>query len=72
MGGQISKDRHLARVRSAAGKAGAAARWDGLERVQTVQVRAYASDAERIKQMPGTSADAIHALLEAVDGKRRK
>jgi hypothetical protein len=43
-----------------------------VERVQTVQVRAYAADAERLRQMPGTSADAIHALLEAIDGKRRK
>lgn len=55
---------NLHRVRAAAGRAGAAARWDGVERVRTVQVRAYAADAERIRQMPGTSADAIHALLE--------
>lgn len=55
---------HIFAVRSAAGRAGAAARWDGVERVQTVQVRAYAADAERIRQMPGTSAEAIHALLE--------
>ena len=63
---------NLSRVRSAAGKAGAAARWDGVERVRPVQVRVYAADAERLKEMPGTSADAIHALLEAVDGKQRK
>lgn len=72
MGGQMSKARYLARVRSAAGKAGAAARWDGVERIKTVQVRAYAADAARLRQMPGTSADAIHALLEAVDGKQQK
>ena len=72
MGGQISKARHLARVRSAAGKAGAAARWGGVERVKTVQVRAYAADAARLREMPGTSADAIRALLGAIDGKRRK
>lgn len=64
--------KQLSRIRSAAGKAGAVARWDGVERVQTVQVRVYAADAARIRQMPGTSADAIHALLEAVDGERRK
>ncbi len=67
-----SKRDKLSRVRSAAGKAGAAARWDGVERVKTVQVRAYAADAARIKQMPGTTAEAIHALLEAIDGERRK
>lgn len=68
----MTKRTNLSRVRSAAGKAGAAARWNGVERVKTVQVRAYAADAARIKQMPGTSADAIHALLKAVDGERRK
>ena len=62
----------LSRVRSAAGKTGAVVRWDGVGRVQTVQVRVYAADAARLREMPGTSADAIHALLEAVDGKRRK
>lgn len=55
----------LSRVRAAAGKAGAAARWANVEREPTVKVRVYASDAERIKQMPGTSAEAIRALLTA-------
>ena len=55
--------KQLSRVRSAAGKAGAVARWDGVERVQTVQVRVYAADAARLREMPGTTAEAIHALL---------
>lgn len=67
-----TKTSELHRVRSAAGKAGAAARWDGVEREQTVQVRVYAADAARLKAMPGTVAEAVHALLGAVDGNRRK
>lgn len=66
----MTKRNNLHRVRSAAGKAGAAARWDCVERVQTVQMRVYAADAARLREMPGTSADAIHALLEAVDASR--
>ena len=53
----------LSRVRAAAGRAGAVARWAGVEREPTVKVRVYASDAERIKAMPGTSAEAVRALL---------
>lgn len=68
----MTKRTNLSRVRSAAGKAGAAARWDGVERVRTVQVRVYAADAARLRQTPGTTAEAVHALLEAVDGKRQK
>ena len=67
-----AKTSKLHRVRSAAGKAGAAARWDGVERTKTVQVRVHAADAARLKAMPGTTAEAIHALLEAIDGARRK
>lgn len=55
--------KHISRVRAAAGRAGAAARWAGVEREPTVKVRVYTSDAERIKAMPGTSAEAVRALL---------
>lgn len=58
--------RHIRRVRAAAGRAGAAARWaNAPDREPTVKIRVYASDAERIKQMPGTSAEAVRALLTA-------
>lgn len=55
--------KHLSAVRAAAGRAGAAARWDAAPREPTVQVRVYASDAARIKAMPGTTAQAVRALL---------
>ena len=55
--------RHIHRVRAAAGKAGAAARWANVDREPTVKIRVFTSDAARIKSMPGTSAQAVHALL---------
>ena len=55
----------ISRVRAAAGRKGAAARWAGVEREQTVKIRVYASDATRIKEMPGTSAQAVRSLLTA-------
>ena len=57
--------KHIHRVRAEAGRKGAAARWGGAEREQTVKIRVYASDAMRLKEMPGTSAQAVRALLTA-------
>lgn len=56
---------HISRVRSAAGRAGATARWGDSPREQTVKIRVYASDAARIKRLPGTSAQVVRALLTA-------
>ena len=53
----------LSRIRSAAGRAGAAARWDGVEREPTVQVRVYAHDAAILKKRPGSIADAVRSLI---------
>lgn len=53
----------LSRIRSVAGRAGAAARWDGVEREPTVQVRVYASDAAILKKRPGSIADAVRSLI---------
>lgn len=55
----------ISAIRAKAGKAGAAARWAGVEREQTVKIRVYASDAMRLKRMPGTSAQAVRSLLAA-------
>jgi len=54
---------NLSRVRSAAGRAGGIARWQGVEREPTTLIRVYVSDAERIRAMPGTSAQALRSLL---------
>lgn len=53
----------LALVRAAAGRAGAAARWAGVERRQTTNVRIYREDAETIRAMPGTMAEAVRRLV---------
>lgn len=53
----------LSRVRAAAGRAGAVARWAGVEREPTVKLRVYVSDAERIKALGGTAAQAVRTLL---------
>lgn len=50
------------RVRSAAGRAGALSRWQGVEREPTVQVRVYADDAEWLKGQPGTVAQNVRKL----------
>lgn len=60
-----AKTQKLSAIRAAAGRAGAAARWAGVEREPTTQVRVFASDAARIKAMPGTSAEAVRRLLTA-------
>lgn len=54
---------NLSRVRSAAGRAGAASRWQGVERRPTATVRVYAADAAALRAMPGTVADVVHDLL---------
>lgn len=59
----------LSRVRAAAGRAGAAARWAGVEREPTVKVRVYVSDAARIKAIGGTFAQAVHTLLTRAAAK---
>ena len=53
---------NLHRVRSAAGKAGAKARWANVEREPTVQVRVYADDAEWLRAQGGTIAEAVRRL----------
>ena len=53
----------LSRVRAAAGRAGAAARWAGVEREPTVKVRVYVSDVAAIKAIGGTTAQAVRTLL---------
>ncbi|MBQ5795809.1 MAG: hypothetical protein IIW14_07450 [Kiritimatiellae bacterium] len=58
----------LSQVRAAAGRAGAAARWAGVERKPTEKVRIYAEDADRLRAMPGTMAEAVHRIL---GGKRK-
>jgi len=57
--------KHIHNIRAEAGRKGAAARWAGVEREQTVKIRVYASDAVRLKGMPGTSAQAVRSLLTA-------
>ena len=53
---------NLHRVRSAAGRAGAISRWQGVEREPTVQVRVYAADADWLKAQPGTIAQNVRRL----------
>lgn len=57
----------LHRVRSAAGRAGAISRWQGVDREPTVQVRVYASDAGWLKAQPGTVAENVRAICAAID-----
>jgi len=52
----------LSRVRSAAGRAGAIARWANADRKPTVQVRVYADDADWLKEQPGTVAQNVRKL----------
>ena len=56
---------HISRVRAEAGRAGAAARWGNTPREPTVKIRVFATDAARIKQRPGTSAQVVRSLLTA-------
>ena len=58
----------LSRVRAAAGRAGAAARWEGMDRHETTLVRVYTDDAARLRAMSGTIAEAVRRLLDTDDG----
>ena len=58
-------NRKLHNVRSAAGKRGGVARWAGVEREPTVQVRAYKTDAEWLRRRAKTIPAAIRQLREA-------
>lgn len=53
----------LSKVRAAAGRKGAAARWAGVRREPTEKIRVYVSDAARLRAMPGTIAEAVHRIL---------
>ena len=53
----------LSKVRAAAGRKGAAARWAGVDREPTEKVRVFSSDAARLRAMPGTMAEAVHRIL---------
>ena len=64
----MSAKSKLSRVRAAAGRAGAAARWEGMDRHETTLVRVYTDDAERLKAQPGTVAEAVHRLLDTDGG----
>jgi hypothetical protein len=59
-----SKIADIHRVRSAAGRAGAISRWQGVDREPTVQVRVYADDADWLKARPGTVAENVRAICE--------
>ena len=54
--------RYIHRIRSAAGQAGAMARWANVEREPTVQVRVYAADAEWLRAQGWTIAEAVRRL----------
>ena len=58
----MNKIAKLSRVRSAAGRAGAKARWANVEREPTVQVRVYTSDAEWLRAQGMTIAEAVRRL----------
>lgn len=60
---QAPNSRHAALA--AYGRAGGIARWANVDREPTVQVRVYQSDADRLKQQPGTVAQAVRRLMEA-------
>ena len=57
----------LKKVRSEAGRKGNAVRWEGHEKTTTV--RAYKVEAERLKKMGPTTAEALKRVFEMVDGK---
>jgi len=60
------------RVRSAAGRAGAISRWQGVDRESTVQVRVFADDANWLKAQPGTIAENVRNLRNATTDATRK
>ena len=56
----------LKKVRSEAGRKGNAVRWEGHEKTTTV--RAYKVEAERLKKMGPTTAEALKRLFEMAEG----
>ncbi len=54
----------LSKVRAAAGRLGGKARWAGVERKPTEKIRVYSEDADRLRAMPGTMPEALHAVLK--------
>jgi len=61
---------NIHRVRSAAGRAGAEARWANARREPTVQVRVFAADAEWLRGQPGTVAQNVRRLRAQQETKR--
>ena len=64
----MPKRSNLSKVRAAAGRAGAAARWAGVERKPTEKIRVYTEDADRLRAMPGTMTEALHAMMKRSRG----
>ena len=60
----MPKRKDLSKVRAAAGRKGAVARWAGVERKPTEKIRVYTEDADRLRAMPGTMPEALHAALK--------
>lgn len=61
---------NIHRVRSAAGRAGAISRWQGVEREPTVQVRVFETDADWLKAQPGTIAQNVRRLCAQQETER--
>lgn len=57
-----SKSANIHRVRAAAGRVGAAARWANADREPTVQVRVFSADADWLRGQPGTVAQNVRRL----------
>ncbi len=55
-------------VRAWAGRCGSDKRW-GTDREDTVKIRAYASDAEKLKAIAPTMADAVRVAVEAMEAR---
>lgn len=58
------------RVRAAAGRAGAIARWANARREPTVQVRVFEADAEWLKVQDGTIAENVRRLRTQQETER--
>lgn len=72
MGGPMSKSRYLTRVRSAAGRAGAASRWGDGPRA-TACVRLYPADAAEVRRRAvAARCKPADIVAEALTRKRRK
>ena len=62
---------NLHRVRSAAGRAGANARWANARREPTVQVRVFVDDADWLKSQDGTVAQAVRNIRNATNERKQ-